>query len=49
MAEFFDIFLNSVFEQTTKLFDFIPFGAFFLISCLLVFCFAIFKFVRFNR
>lgn len=49
MVEFFDIFLNSVFEQITKVFDFIPFSAFFLISCLVVFCLAIFKFLRFNR
>ena len=49
MVEFFDIFLSSIYDNITHLFDYIPFGSFFLISCMVFFCIAIFKFMRCNK
>lgn len=49
MVEFFDIFLNAIYESITHLFDYIPFGSFFLIACMVVFCLAIFSFLRWKR
>lgn len=49
MLEFLEIFLNSIYENITHFFDYIPFGSFFLITCLVVFCLAIFSFLRCKR